>query len=266
MLRGIDVSNWQAGLVPSKLDIDFCIAKATEGDFFVDKYCDGFIQNCIANGILFGYYHFAGNGNPETEAKWLWNHTLGYSGHGIPVLDYESWQFSRDHVKWCQRFMNQYQKLSGIWPVLYISASHCSDFNASWIPDKCGLWVAGYNRDYSTWPKRDDMPYDVSPWPFAAMWQFASDFSIDGSGYALDADIAFMDAAAWMKYAGSKSASTAPAKKKLDKTCEQLADEVIAGKWGNGWNRRNALDSAYGTGTYEHVQAIVDEKLGLDGC
>ena len=50
------------------------------------------------------------------------------------------------------------------------------------------------------------------------------------------------------------------------KTCEELAREVLAGKWGNGWNRKNALDTAYGNGTYEHVQTIVNEMLGLEGC
>lgn len=51
-----------------------------------------------------------------------------------------------------------------------------------------------------------------------------------------------------------------------EKAYEELAQEVIKGKWGNGWNRKNALDSAYGDGTYEHVQCIVDQMRGLDGC
>ena len=89
MMRGIDVSNWQGGIVPSTLNsIDFCIAKATEGTWFVDAYCDGIVQDCIAHDMPFGYYHFASHTDAKAEAKYFWNNTLGYSGHGIPVLDF----------------------------------------------------------------------------------------------------------------------------------------------------------------------------------
>lgn len=265
MLKGIDISNWQEGLKPSKLDVDFCICKTTEGTFFIDPCCDGFIQDCLKSKKLFGYYHFAGNGNARQEAKFFWNNTLGYNCSGIPVLDYEIWYLQRDHIKWCQDFMNAYHDFSGVWPVLYISASHCPDFKSSWIPDKCGLWVAGYPQDFDKWPAANDMPYNVSPWQFAAIWQFASDFHISGFTGDIDADLAFMDAAAWIKYAGGSKLQQTQEKKQT-KSCEQLAEEVIAGKWGNGWNRKNALDSAYGVGTYDHVQIIVNDKLGLDGC
>ena len=99
-MRGIDISNWQGGEKPSNYGINFCICKATEGTNFIDDFCDGFIQDCIKNNILFGYYHFARNGNAKSEAKFFWNNTLGYSGYGIPVLDYEVWGQNND-VKWC---------------------------------------------------------------------------------------------------------------------------------------------------------------------
>ena len=68
-----------------------------------------------------------------------------------------------------------------------------------------------------------------------------------------------------MLYAGSKDVLMTPTPQNM-KSCTELADEVLAGKWGNGWNRVNALNAAYGTGTYDHVQAIVNQKLGYDGC
>ena len=42
MLRGIDISNWQAGLDADAVfpNVDFVICKATEGVGFVDGYCD----------------------------------------------------------------------------------------------------------------------------------------------------------------------------------------------------------------------------------
>ncbi len=66
-----------------------------------------------------------------------------------------------------------------------------------------------------------------------------------------------MDAAAWAKYVG---ASSAPAPAPTRKSNEQVAAEVIAGKWGNGKDRRNRLAQAgY---DYDAIQSIVNSKLG----
>ena len=118
MLRGIDISNHQAGFtIPD--DIDFCIVKATEGTNFVDPYCDGFIQDCLKKNILFGYYHYAHN-EPYEEAHYFWNNTLGYAGHGIPVIDYE--YGSNNAKQYLEVFCEEYYKLSHVWPMGYISA------------------------------------------------------------------------------------------------------------------------------------------------
>ena len=45
--NGIDISNWQRGIDLSKVPCDFVIAKATEGTGYVDKSCDGFIQQAL---------------------------------------------------------------------------------------------------------------------------------------------------------------------------------------------------------------------------
>ena len=91
MLKGIDISNWQAGIQIANLtnDIDFCIMKATEGVFFTDAYFDDFFLQCVDSGLLRGFYHFARNGNPEDEARYFYNVVAPYIGNGIPVLDYE---------------------------------------------------------------------------------------------------------------------------------------------------------------------------------
>ena len=227
MLKGIDISNWQKNIIPSNLKIDFCICKATEGTYFVDKFCDAFIQNCKSANLLYGFYHFAGTGNPADEAKFFFENCRGYVGEGIPVLDYEVWGDSANDVTWCEQFITEFHHLSGVWPVLYISASHCKDFHASaWIPQTCGLWVAGYPTSMQKYPLVDeygeplrsiekqaqsndysltiDMPYDISPWEIVAIWQFTSDLHLQGYNGALDGDIAFMDETAWGKYAGAK--------------------------------------------------------------
>ena len=189
--------------------------------------------------------------------------------------------------------MSEFHGLSGVWPLLYVSASRCGEYENSWIPNECGLWVAGYPWDMDSYDQAGDMPYNIYPWPFAAIWQFTSGLQIPGYDDRLDGDIAYMNADAWMKYAGSSQPAPQPTptptptkptddlvrevlagvygdgeQRKLalngrydevqDRINElyQIADEVIAGDWGNGWNREQALNGAgY---PYDIVQGIVN--------
>lgn len=203
LLYGIDISNWDKGLdLPESLD--FAIVKATGGTSFVDPYCEGFIQQCIRKGILWGYYHFAGDYrqiDPEAEASFFYENTQSYTGYGIPVLDIES-----EHIanwgSYAQRFADKYHAITGIWPVVYCQASSLDSFAGYPLVDTCGLWVAGY-PDSRTHELKDvpSFPYSVSPWPFAAIWQYTSSGVLDGWDDLLDFDVAFMDPHAWELYA-----------------------------------------------------------------
>ena len=291
-MRGIDISNWQAGISTSALPIDFCICKATEGLGYTDPCCDGWIQELIENDVLWGFYHFARENEPEDEAEYFYNECKGYLNRGIPVLDYETSNYN--NREWCERFLNKFHALSGIWAMLYISASRCGEYENSWIPEKCGLWVAGYPWDITSYDQAGEMCYNIYPWSFAAIWQFTSGLQLDG--WTLDGDIAYMDANAWMKYAQStdnpqhEDKPNPPMKTTDDLVRETLmgeygtgkdrmrmlgdkyidvqnrinelydiANEVIQGKWGNGWNREQALNGA--SYPYDIVQGIVNSIL-----
>lgn len=293
-MRGIDISNWQNGINLSALDIDFCICKATEGLTFVDPYCDSFVQELIKLKKCWGFYHFAGVNSPEKEAEHFYNACKNYFNHGLPVLDYEI-QNSNDR-DWIERFVNKLYQLSGVYCMIYIQASWVAKLKGSFVPEKCGLWIAGYPTTYTYWTD-DNMPYNISPWKFAAIWQFTSSLIINGWWQKIDGDIAYMDKEGWNKYAQvkgeSKSDDVKPKLSYKDLAYEiilgewginedrkrmlkekgydyqkaqdlvnkyyELADEVIAGKWGNGWNRKNALNGAgY---NYDAIQYIVNSKL-----
>lgn len=273
MLKGIDISNHQAGFVIPD-DIDFCIVKATEGLNFVDHFCDGFIQTCLKKNILFGYYHFANSTDPIAEARYFWNNTLGYAGHGIPIIDYEIG--SADAKDYIEKFCGEYHNISNVWPMVYISAlsnmGNVNDLIGSWVPKKCGLWIAGYPSFYTEWISAF-CPYQIGPWESCAIWQFTDNLSCNG--YSIDANLAYMTREGWLKYAtcentpGSKdkgqSVSNATPGKQTSvstgKSCEEIADEILAGKWGVGWNREQAIKAAFPVGTYEHVQAIINERM-----
>lgn len=204
MLHGIDISNWDKGLeIPES--VDFAIIKATGGTTFIDGCCEGFVQQCMRKGILWGYYHFAGDYrqiDPEAEASFFYEHTQGYTGYGIPVLDIES-----EHIanwgSYAQRFVDKYHAITGIWPVIYCQASSLDSFAGYPLVETCGLWVAGYpnGRAYRIGDEPPTFPYSVSPWPFAALWQYSSEGVAQGYDGRLDLDVAFMDAHAWELYA-----------------------------------------------------------------
>lgn len=258
-MRGIDISNWQAGIDLSKINIDFMLCKATEGVGFVDKQCDSFIKQAKNKGIPWGFYHFARENQAIKEAEHFYNSCKGYIGKGIPVLDYEVWGKNPNDVTWCEAFISKFHELSGIWCMIYISASHCKDFAGSWIPDKCGLWVAGHTSQKITIWTDKSLPYNITPWKICAIWQFTESLRINGFNGNLDGDIAYMDINAWNKYSKSsdnENVSTPPMP-----DYEQLATEVIDGKWGNGEARKKALNDKYGQGTYDKVQKIVNARL-----
>lgn len=245
-MKFIDISNWQAGLnvasVVKNGGLGAVIVKATEGVGFVDKSCDGFVQQCISGGIRFGFYHFARNNDAAAEAEFFRKNTQGYEGKGIPVLDWEDGQ----SIAWVNKFVERYHELTGVWPWVYGNAWR---FNQGTVNTNCGRWVAGYPKNGITdinYGLNNDCAYKVNNGLVCA-WQFSSSVRISGYSGNLDGDVFYGDAAAWDKYAGGSPASggsggstTTPSGSVLS-----LAVGVMQGKYGNGTARKQALGSRY---------------------
>lgn len=264
MLKGIDISKWQS-VGTSDQGEDFVIIKATEGVGYTDPSCDAHYQRAKAAGKLLGVYHFArpGYNDPIDEANWFVSQIKGYIGEAILVLDWEveaTW-----NVAWAKKWLDRVKELTGVKPLIYMSASVVNGNNWSSVAKAdYGLWIAGYPAKYNVpnppVPSEADMPYGIGAWPFWAIWQYTS------SAGKLDRDIASMDKEAWRKYAAKAGSqptpapAPAPAPKPAKKSNEEIADEVIAGKWGNGEERVKRLTEAgY---DYNAIQAIVNKKMG----
>lgn len=245
-MKFIDISDWQAGLnvasVVKNGGLGAVIVKATEGVGFVDKSCDGFVQQCISNGIRFGFYHFARNNDAAAEAEFFRKNTTGYEGKGIPVLDWEDGQ----SIAWVNKFVERYHELTGVWPWVYGNAWR---FNQGTVNTNCGRWVAGRPSNGITdinYGLNNDCAYKVNNGLVCA-WQFSSSVRISGYSGNLDGDVFYGDATAWDKYAGGSPASggsggstTTPSGSVLS-----LAVGVMQGKYGNGTARKQALGSRY---------------------
>lgn len=253
-MQGIDISNWQADLDLSKVPCDFVIVKATQGAGYVSDSCDAHVQQAIALGKPFGFYHYVGGYGATAEADFFIDNCAGYFGRGIPCIDWEE----ADNAAWgdtdyLRRLVQRVIDRTGVRPLIYASES-LYPWDVAQALD-CGAWVAQYADMNPT--GYQDAPWNEGAYE-CAIRQYSSHGSLDGYAGNLDLDKAYMDAAAWAKYAGSKSAP-APAPAPAGKSNEQIADEVIAGQWGNGDDRRNRLASAgY---DYDAIQSIVNDKL-----
>ena len=206
-MRGIDISNHQ-GIAGFKISnhlsqIDFCICKATEGTGFVDAYCNVFVQTLISAGKPWGFYHFAGNGDPVAEAEYFYRNTSNYFGHGVPVLDWEGDQ----SVDWVNRFTARIYDLTHVHPWIY--GNHWR-FNQGGVDQNCMRWIASYPNVIS--PPLD---YDPGEAPQTAglvgAWQFCSDGRLTGYSGNLDFNVFYGDAEAWQRYVIGDNAQEPPA-------------------------------------------------------
>ena len=261
-LNGIDISNWQRGIDLSKVPCDFVIAKATEGIGYVDKSCDGFIQQAKRLGKKLGFYHFARPRNDAVrEAQYFYNNTKNYFGEAIPILDWEA--ENKSDVAWAKRWLDEVYRLSGVKPVIYMSESVVNSYDWSSVANAdYGLWVAKYrdnNPDYNYNMANAGSRPRVKWWKFYCMWQWTSSGRLNGYGGNLDCNVFYGDVSTWDAYVGKSTSTVKPQPKPTGKTNDQIASEVIAGKWGNGDDRKQRLTSAgY---NYTVIQAIVNKLM-----
>lgn len=263
MLKGVDLSHWQSTF-DNFNDIDFAIIKATEGVGYVDPACDTLYQRAKRAGKLLGVYHYArpnlGN-SAVSEANWFVNNIKGYLNEAILVLDWEEGDLG--NVAWAKAFLDRVKELTGIKPIIYMSASPMRSYNWKPVVDAdYGLWVANYGSNNGQPQESVFNNYPLKYWSFYALWQYTSRGRVSGYNGDVDMNLFSGDVEAWRKYANSTSTPTpAPSPSNpLDQyTDEQLADKVLNGEFGNGEDRKKALGSRY-----DSVQAIVNNKLGIN--
>lgn len=261
-MNGIDVSNWQKGINLATVPADFVIMKATQGTWYVSPDCDRQYQQAKAVGRCLGVYHYAEGGNVKAEADFFIKNCKGYIGEAILVLDWESQDnstFGKNDFNWCKSWCDYVASKTGVKPMVYIQQSAMNRIKG--IGDY-GLWVAQYANMNPT-------GYQSAPWNegayACAMRQYSSCGRLSGYNGDLDLNKFYGDRVAWNKYAG-KGNATVPedgGSAGVGKSIDQLAQEVIAGQWGNGDDRKNRLSAAgY---DYNAVQNKVNQLLGLSG-
>lgn len=239
MMRGFDISNHQGAVNVADLHTDFIIAKATEGLNFVDRYCDNTIQQAKTLNVPWGFYHFARSNDPIQEADFFIANCKNYFGEGIPILDFEMLNSNN----WLNLFCSHVYEQTQVYPWVYMNADYINNrgYGSDWVKEHCGLWLAGYPANYTSWRTDTVCPYAHKGWILAA-WQFTSSFNYNG--ISLDADYAYLSREGWERYAkGDRDASKNAAAPSDNKWI--LARQVLEGMYGDGIKRRIALDSRY---------------------
>ena len=133
-------------------------------------------------------------------------------------------------------------------------------------------------QDYAHWIAcwSDSCSYDNAN--AFGMWQFGGETNLLRShtiaGQTVDQDYMLIDYPTLIKTAGKNgfSASSnntpepapAPAPEPVNKSVSEIADEVIAGSWGNGDARKQSLqDAGY---NYSEIQDAVNTKMGVQSA
>lgn len=225
----------------------FLISKATQGTY-VDTYLKSFIKNCEAKKIPYWLYVYLNKGHELAQAKFMVNtckklvgkYFVGY------ILDAEEGN-PAGNVKEAMKYLEGldckvmiYHKYADY--ASYKTVVAARGKNAAW-------WEARYGKNNGEYSAKYPCHKGVD------LHQFTDKGKCPGIGYSLDLNRITGQGKneSWFKTPlGTKTATN----KKSNTT---IAKEVIAGKWGNGDERKKRLKAAgY---NYEAIQKIVNKLL-----
>lgn len=265
---GIDVSHWQGDFnfarAKSNEGVEFAILKAGGGDagLYKDSKFEANYEKCEDCGLPKGAY-FYGNAKSVAEAKKeaeyfisilsgkKYEYPVFYDVEGRMITDNDRATLTEIVKAFCSTM-----EAAGYWVGIYSSESF---FNSEMNDGE----LTRYSHWVARWGKSKPAPFSGAE---TQMWQFGGETNLIRSnkinGQTCDQDYCYVDYPAKIKAAGlngySKGDSLAPAKK----SNAEIANEVIAGKWGNGTERKERLtDAGY---NYSEIQKIVNGKLGVN--
>lgn len=242
----IDVSSWQGDIDWSKVRKDGvvgAIIRYADGLTIDNKFTKN-MKGAIANGIHVGAYIFSRAVNADQareEADRIINACKPYKLTMPIYIDLEASNLASKAQTLAEAFLKECDRKGvrgGVYANLYWFEHYLAPKKLKAYP----LWIAQYYTQLQT---------DHPEW--YGMWQYSSSGSVSGIEGRVDMNHCYR---AYWQDVDTQTKPTASAQKK---TIEQLAYEVIEGKWGNGLTRKNKLKKAgY---DYDKVQDKVNEIL-----
>ena len=248
-IRGIDVSEFQGEIDWNEVKnagIEFAILRAgfgSDSESQDDKYINRNIEECEKHDIPFGVYLFS-YADSLTKASSEAEHTLRIvAGHKLPLgvwYDIEDNNTSGKVEKsYLSQIIERYCSIikdAGYEAGIYANLNWFNNKIEKTVQEKYKIWVAQYYKECQ---------YEGD----YLIWQYTSEGEIGGISGNVDMNYFY----------GEIEEETENTTEK--KTINELAQEVIEGKWGNGEERKGKLETeGY---NYDDVQNRVNEILGI---
>ncbi|MEO7118547.1 MAG: glycoside hydrolase family 25 protein [Candidatus Limnocylindrales bacterium] len=186
-LDGIDVSHWQGTIGWGKVardGVEFAIAKATEGTYFVDGQYARNKARSVARGLFFTAYHYArpsgGRSDAIHEADWFVRHADLGPGNLVPALDLEtSGRLGHRALRrWTLAWLGRVEARLGVKPMIYTTPAfweyYLRDSRAIARQGYQVLWIAHWGANHPRVPARD---WNGNSWTY---WQWTARGDVNG--------------------------------------------------------------------------------------
>ena len=252
MLKGIDVSGYQGNIDWKKVKNDgvkFAIIKLgtiyDEDENSIESTFEKNYNECIKNNIPVGVYVYNYCNSIEAlkkGANWVLE-VLNKRILNLPVyLDMEDKTIVSEGKAALTNQCNEFAKIltnAGYKVGVYANLNWFENYlEAKKFNSNISVWVAQYYKECEYEGK-----YDI--------WQYSSSGKVDGISGNVDMNYLYNENII------KNTDNNGPE----DKTIDELAQEVIDGKWGNGEDRRKRLEEAgY---DYDKVQDKVNSILSI---
>lgn len=264
---GIDVSRWQGDFnfanAKNNEGVEFAIIKAGGGDdgLYKDSRFEDNYRKCMECGLPKGAYFF-GNAKSVADAKKEAEYfisILGGKKYEYPVFyDVEGKMITDNDRATLTGIVKAFcstMEAAGYWVGIYSSESF---FNSKMNDGE----LTRYSHWIARWGKGKPV---LSSGAETQMWQFGGETNLIRSnkinGQTCDQNYCYVDYPAKIKAAGLNGYIKTGVAVPVKKSNEVIADEVIAGKWGTGDDRKERLEIAgY---NYSVIQSIVNDRFGV---
>lgn len=246
----IDVSDWQKTINWAKVKesgVVGAIIRYADGDTLDVKF-ERNMKLAKKNGLHIGAYIFSRaktKAQAEKEAERLFNACKPYAPDMPLYIDLEAKGLEKYANTVAQAFLKKIKSLGGRGGV-YADLNWWNNYLKPTSKLTFAMWVAQHN---------DTMDY--KPATDVGMWQYSSSGKVNGISGKVDMDkcyVAYWETAQKEEPPKEEEKPTPP-----KKTIDELAQEVLDGKWGSGEARKENLTTAgY---DYDAVQKRVNELV-----
>lgn len=144
MIKGIDISNYQAGLsfsTANNMGFEVCIIKATESTNYTNPLLYSQVNAALSNNMKIGFYHFFRN-NGTAEGQYFVSKIKPYLSNMKvkPTIDIET-TYSYGEIL---DFINYVENALGIECMVYCNYSYAKQLSLNSEIAKRTLWLAYY--------------------------------------------------------------------------------------------------------------------------